>query len=253
MITISCIGDPKSGFRLGNSIFLISLGLGLAKKFNTELVLPESWIGHQLFDVQCRVAQDPTLLPKNEFDVIPEQDNIDLWGYYQFQEAMDYYSAEEIRNFLPFKKEVLKAWKRPHDKYVAIHQRLGDYLSNTNHTLYAIPNTMSYYNAIDQANIKPDSKIVWISDGLNGNNDIADITKDFLDMAFSDILIRSNSTFSFWAGILGNVNKEIYAPQVSDTVGLASIPFVKGNHPAMASSKIHGTKLTDLHLKDKND
>ena len=245
MIAISQIGNPRSGFRMGNSLFLYCTAKKIAQRLGTELLIPKTWIGLQLFDIEDKIVDDIGIYPNTEFDEIPDRDNINLWGYYQFQEAL-IYTRQEALSWLKFKSEVLKAWKRPHDKYVAIHQRLGDYLELSN--LYAVPNTMSYYGAIDKAQIKPDSKIVWVSDGLNGNNDITDMIKDFLDMAYSDILIRSNSTFSYWAGVLGNPNKEIYAPQVSDTIGLASIPFVKGNWPMMASPKVHGTKLTDLYL-----
>ena len=90
-------------------------------------------------------------------------------------------------------------------------------------------------------------KVSWVSDGLDGSNEI-NFINDFLTLAFSNILIRANSTFSWWAGVLGN-KKEIWAPLVEDNVGLCEVGFTKGNWPRMASQKIHGTKLTDLHLK----
>ena len=88
MITINQIGHPKNG-RFGNTLFLYCLGKALARKFNTELLVPKTWIGLQIFNIEDKIVDNSEVLPNTKFDEIPEFDNLNLFGYYQYQDAID--------------------------------------------------------------------------------------------------------------------------------------------------------------------
>lgn len=77
---------------------------------------------------------------------------------------------------------------------------------------------------------------------LFGVNRIEDPTLEFLPDFFvlmnADVLFRANSTFSFWAALLGDV--VTYSPVVEGKTGLRTdIDFVYGNHPKMIGD-FHG-------------
>jgi hypothetical protein len=54
--------------------------------------------------------------------------------------------------------------------------------------------------------------------------------RDFMDLYNADVLFRANSTFSWWAGTLGNA--KVYSPIVDGLTGhQKDVKFVEGNWP----------------------
>lgn len=71
---------------------------------------------------------------------------------------------------------------------------------------------------------------------------------DFFLLMRAKVLLRANSTFSFWAHVLGD-NERVFSPDlkgITPKAGvLQSVPFVEGNHCAI--SCVH-PNCSDLYL-----
>ena len=82
-----------------------------------------------------------------------------------------------------------------------------------------------------------------------------DFLPDLALMMRAKVLLRSNSSFAWWAATLGD-NERFLSPDVSKVdanAGIAGlfraeqhVPFVEGNHPAMCWG---WPFLSELHLK----
>ena len=68
--------------------------------------------------------------------------------------------------------------------------------------------------------------------------------EDFILMMNADVVLRANSSFSWWAATLGR--GRILSPLVEDRTGMQDVEFVEGNWPKMVNSH----NITDLQLKD---
>lgn len=222
-IQISCLG---SFGRFGNQLFQYAFARAYAEKHGCVLETPH-WGGRSIFGLRDPLITDP--LPKTELDQVPFGEvNIDLFGYFQTQQFVDYYSRDWLKDIL---KVVCDDVPRC---AVAVHVRRGDYLKLKH--LYCLPTVASYWEAMETRGYDPD-KAVWVSDIPPMNDELW----DFLRLKNADVLFRANSTFSWWAATLGS--GEVYSPVVNDLVGVQDVKFVKGNHPKMFKD------FTDIHLK----
>lgn len=241
-IQISCLG--KLG-RFGNQLHQYAFAKAYARAHDAILETPE-WIGQQLFQLS-----DPPIsrqLPQNkEMDKIKwGKTNIDLLGHFQFQKAIDLYSKADVQCWFNFKPEIQGKYRKHSEKAVA-HLRRTDYLKFKN--VYCIVSEQSYVDAFLKLGIDPD-QAVWVSDENQKSTDPLKFLEDFFTMMDADILLRSNSTFSWWAGALGTC--DVYSPLVNDKVGDQTVNFVKGNWPKIAdprNNQTYKTIVTDLHLK----
>lgn len=111
----------------------------------------------------------------------------------------------------------------------------------------------SYYDAFSKFDVDK-NKVVWVSDeqsiGWKYPHKLPEISgktiswlPDFLKLIFSRNLFRSNSSFSLWAGWLGECN--VYAPWLHTYSPGKEIDFefVKGNHP-------HWMSVKGVHIAD---
>lgn len=244
--------------RFGNTLFEISFLLGYCKKYGFLPEIPMSWSGFKIFDVDIPYLN--SVLPTYSFDQIPDGlNNININGYYQFQEALDFYTIEDIKQWFPIKKIWLDRFNKK-ESYIAIHNRRGDYVSQP--TRYCSISDSSFRNIIDHVKQKYTVDEIVI---LTEENPIIDyeceslgigFLPDFMKMVFSDVLIRSNSTMSWWASVFQRIYNPIgitYAPLVEDKVGWSDVDFVCGNWPRLIHEKNFDpwTRHSDLFIKDR--
>lgn len=224
-IQISCLGHFG---RLGNQLFQYSFAKAYARKYNAVLEIPADWIGRTLFNIN-----DPpikTNLPKTSTDVIPwGETNIDLFGYFQFKECYDLYSKKDVSNWFRLKDKWLRMFPK-NGSYIACHIRRGDYESKYS-DVYCLISKGSYIEACKKFNLDI-NKIVWVSEEDKTKNELCEkysveFLPDFMLLYNADILLRANSCFSLWAGILSQ--NEVYSPVVAGKTGLNDVEFVKGN------------------------
>jgi len=242
IIQISCL--PDRGF--GNQLFRYAFARAYAEKFHATLETPP-WIGQQLFDLH-----DPPpscWLPQIEDDVIPDgQVNIDLSGYFQFMPAITYYSRRKAKEWFRFKPEVLDRYPRPTGWYAAQHLRRGDYVALSHQ--FCVVTEESYIKAAAQYNI-PENSLITVTDGpvaIRHYTSSDSFLEDFLLLMRANVILRANSTFSWWAATLSNAER-VYSPVVEAKTGWCDVAFVEGNWPRCAD--IPRFKLTDLHLPEE--
>lgn len=113
------------------------------------------------------------------------------------------------------------------DKVIVIHCRLGDYLTWGSELLGGADLTLpeSYYtNALKKISGLNDYRIIIVTDDkTNILNKLPQITNkiiisddeimDFQFLINADIIISSNSTFSWWGSYLNEKNAVVYAPR----------------------------------------
>ena len=227
--------------RFGNQLYQYAFIRKYSELTHSKLETGK-WIGQSIFEN----IRDP--LPSKKLKLItsknfltPEHQkrmvNIDSTGQYQCQCHL-IYSLDWVRNLYRFNKKTLDFLGKPEiSDYAAIHVRRGDYVSSGE---YCIVSESSYEKLLNQLNVKD---VIWIY----REDDVTDIhhkrfkyskynefsktekmLMDFWYLMNSKVLIRSNSTFSVWAGFLHRGEK-IYSPDVNTLVGLNDVEFVEGN------------------------
>jgi len=228
IIRCSCCGNFG---RFGNSLFQFCMAKSYAEKYNCILEVPQEWVGRKIFNIsEPYISSIP--LKKTQLDKIPwGAINIDLFGYFQFEEALRFMSLAKIRSWLKFQDRWTNIFAKK-ESYTACHIRRGDFVDTYSH-VYCIIKERSYVKALEKFNLNQDN-IVWVKENKPMNRKETDVEgvpflPDFMTLCNSDIMLRANSTFSLWAGILAN--NKVYSPIVDGLSGEKDVEFVEGNYP----------------------
>lgn len=238
--------------RFGNQLFQYVFARAYAKKYDAILEIPK-WIGERVFENVSHRSMSRRL-PRISVDKIPwGKVNIDLYGYFQFRECFNLLSELELREWFVFQNKWLEIYSEKED-YVAAHVRRGDYSRNYSNT-FCIVTKNSYLRACEKYDLDK-QKLIWISEekptidsratdvsyknvvnSMYGSGVYEDkgisFLPDFFKMINADVLLRSNSTFGFWAGFFRN-GRRMYSPVVSNKTGVSDVEFVEGNRSAWA-------------------
>lgn len=245
--------------RFGNQLHQYAACRKYAELHNAVLETPD-WVGRRIFgltepDFSCELPEVndggcgcPPALRWGQV-------NIRLGGYFQFQTWIALLCKQELQSWLrvdPMLAAVCAPSKRPR---IAVHRRQGDYVG---HPLYCNVRRASYLRCLEK--ILPrygfaDDEVVWVEEEhprvVTGIPPELSFLPDFMTLMRAAVLVRANSTFSWWAGALGNGH--VYAPVVEDRVGEHDVVFTRGNWPRCADSSRVGVKVTDLHLPSRDD
>jgi len=210
--------------RLGNNLFQIATAISLAKRLNTEFVLPvTTWAGHRgyrnvdlsMFNydfVRTTIELEHSYGELDfHYNTIPLQDNMQISGFYQSWKYFD-----DIRNdlltvyFSPAKHVQNNLLKYDiSNNSLGISVRRGDYLMlQQNHCVLSTDYYQTAINKYFQNNI--DSIYIFSDDiewcrSVFGNDVIYvqdDIGTQLFLMAQMKHLILSNSTFAWWGAYL---------------------------------------------------
>jgi hypothetical protein len=156
--------------------------------------------------------------------------NVDLFGYFQTHYTMRHVSLRDILSWFKVKPEILAMFPKPHPHYAACHLRQGDYVT-TYPGNFCIVDKVCYERAIAQNT--PGIPVAWIEENQaqpcpNVPPELSWLS-DWMTLYRSDVIYRGNSTFSFWAAVIGQVPK-VFSPAVRDHVGHhTDIPFSPNN------------------------
>lgn len=191
------------------------------------------WVGEKIFDIPpaCR-----------------DTDGEHVGGYHQAQESL-IYSRKWVLDTLRLRPEIKSKLDSfvPQGEVVA-HLRRGDYAPLN----YPIISKRSYEVAAERVHIAP-SGIAWVSEEtpLTHPEFAGDIAflPDFYRMMRAHILLRANSSFSWWAGALGEAL--VFSPSIVGKAGgiESDCDFDWGNAQRLATLDF----TTDLHLFKEED
>lgn len=242
------------GGRFGNQLFAYAFAKGYCQKYGHTLLIPSSSILRYIFEIPEDVS-DNTHFRNTPLDKIPEgEGEIDLYGYYQFQEAVDFWKNDFQTwfNLKPQWQSILSRKMGEYNEMTVCHLRGGDYLNLTDNFCYVTP--MSYWKAIQTFDLTK-QKTKWVSEySTEIDPDVPgtiDFLPDFLTLVSARTLFRSNSTFAWWAATLRaawgiDPAQKVYSPLVVGKFGSNLCEFTPGNHPQMASK--NEPNLSDLYV-----
>lgn len=232
VVQISCLGHFG---RFGNQLFQYAAAKGYARKVGAELEISRWDAGRDLFDTvdETRVISNP-LNPLPLEEIPDDRADVNLHGYFQYSRAYDLYTLSDLREWFAFKPWVHAVFsQKPRPKLTA-HLRRGDYVTTFASSFCTI-DAKCYEAAIDEHGLGG-TPITWISEDTptKFNKPGLEYLEDFYTLMTSDILVRANSTFSFWAGVLGN-HSTILSPVIEGLRGhRTDVKFVRGNTPRTA-------------------
>jgi hypothetical protein len=226
-IQINCLGAYG---RFGNQLFQYACARAYARKVGAKLETPP-WIGQMLFEGVDDPPPSRGLVPLGH-DVVPQngETDVNFHGYFQCRDAYALYTLRDLRSWFQFRPWVIDEMKDYGSVPLACHLRRGDYVLI--HNTFCCIAECAYVKAISDFGYAH-LPVTWV------NEDKPSIFRrqglewliDFVTLMRAEVLFRANSTFSFWAGVLGD-HKAVYSPVVD---GLHDhhdkVPFVAGNHP----------------------
>lgn len=246
-VNISCLGSYG---RFGNQLFQYAYARAYAEKCKAILHTPK-WVGQEVFQ-NINDPEIDSVLPRTEEDVVPYPavPQVDLVGYFQGSTHLDFLSINYIKSLFQINNNIInildkKVPKRP---YLACHLRRGDYATKYSH-VFAVVSEDSYLRKVREIGWE-EKDIVWISEEHSFRNDELpehlQFLQDFYIMMKAEVLLRANSSFSWWAATLSE-NQVVYSPRIDGKTGWCDVPFLRGNYPAIIYQPPHHT---DLHIRE---
>jgi hypothetical protein len=224
------------------------------------------WMGQKVFLIDDPPIEKPLPVREEyEIDKWMGETGIRITGWAQHQRALLYGQAD-VKRWFTFRPEILELLKPVPHFPIAAHLRRGDYLGHNN---FITISETSYLEACDRFGVDRNAlKFICeeypiIVPGFEpsekdhtrgGDEAITGLgfLPDFYALMQADILFRANSSFSYWAGVLGN-HKRIFSPDLKGVSKTGerplyqAVPFVEGNHmPIGLFDEFH----SELHLRE---
>lgn len=226
--------------RFGNQLFQYAFAKAYADKYDCEL-RNDKWIGEDLFQLPTpKRVKERFKTVRSELDFIEGEQNIELYGYFQSQRAM-IYSRSAVRELFKWKPSVDSDLCGHQDKILA-HLRRGDYFGYG----YPVVSVPSYIRACETFSLNPED-VLFVSEEHPTPGFNPSFVADFYRLSKSPILLRANSSFSWWSAVIADPSQQIYSPVVDGLEGGKEhdVQFVPGNHPRFCNLDF----VTDLHLE----
>lgn len=232
--------------RFGNNLFTYAFCRAYAENHGLELQT-DPWIGQKIFGL-TEPPIDPELycLHRDENTLKDGEQNVLFRSYCQQQKCLIYTKRDCLRWF-HFDKEMNDrlASHIPIKKRLAMgHRRVGDYAGYG----YPLVSANSYDRKFQELGIKDRYTMLTeespiVVPGFEGE---LSFLPDFWAMCHSALLLRGNSTFSWWAATLNEFG-ETWCPDIDGLEGGKEhlVEFQRGNHKKFANLHF----VTDLALQ----
>lgn len=241
MIISQYLGNPRLNRNLGNQLFELASLIGLAKRYNTSLMLPPKWQYRSSFNLNSSIQygnvdafvsiREPAfhccLEFFDKFEHILKNERVYVEGYFQSELYWKPFE-DEIRKAFEFAisiKEDTDSFLTDNDieveNFVAVSVRRGDFAVDANHYLlpfeYYIGAITLYFPEKDIMVFSDD--IPWCKEHFcmadrrivfsENKNAIEQLS---LMSRFSDFVL-ANSTFSWWGAYLSQAKtKKVVRP-----------------------------------------
>jgi hypothetical protein len=234
-----------AGSKLGNASMGFLHAYAHAKRVGATFVCTP-WIGEQVFRLPeyGRSTKACEAFPvRSELDLREDETNVRITGYAQNEKATRIYTKDEAIEWLKPRREesdILKYFRfTPHQR-VAAHLRRGDYIGYG----YPMVSMASYDRAIAHhklnAHLSYNFETFLLISELCPQVEMGlppqlSFLTDFTIMQTSSVLLRSNSSFSWLAGLLskGRVFSPVITPDMKGGVE-HDCAFIEGNWPRLS-------------------
>lgn len=222
--------------RFGNQLFRYAHARALCEQ-NGYALKTEPWVGEKIFTLDG---------PENASFYRPTgNEDIVIDGYHQAQSSL-IYTRRDCRRWFKLKPEVERVARQfKIADFPVAHYRRGDYVGSS----YPLISRNAVMRAAHQFGIN--DRIVRISDDCPAHSpmfpDELSFLPDFLALMQADVLFRANSSFSYWAAVLGH--GKVFSPIITGLAGGVEhddVKFVEGNHARLAELPF----ITELHLPE---
>lgn len=221
--------------RAGNTLFQAAHALAYGEKYNCEVRFGPWW-GFKVFCLDYNPIREE-LPRRNEVSLINGETEVELLGYWQNKRSA-IYTLAQIRRWFRFRPHIESALQTlvPAPTTIMAHLRRGDYAG------YGYPLVSEEsYRAACRAIGADEKQLCFVSEESPAvhpefTGDLAHVP-DFFRLAKSRLLLRANSSFSFWAGALVEAHGgRVFSPIVADRKGGVEhdVPFLQGNGARIA-------------------
>lgn len=219
---------------LGNQLFRYAHARAFCEQNGHELRMEES----PLEDIFTLDGHKPKR-PDGTEDLVIE-------GYRQNQQSL-IYSREDCRRWFTLNPAIerILEWSHEPSNWPVAHFRRGDYAGAG----YPLISRKAVEKAMAAHGIEP--PYIPVSDEHPQGDpafvgDMA-MLPDFYRMMRAPVLFRANSSFSFWAGVLGY--GKVFSPVITGLAGGVEhddVPYIPGNSARLAEL----SNITELHLRE---
>jgi hypothetical protein len=221
----------KVGGGLGNQLFQVAAAYSYCKKYNKKLYIDISdWSASQgnspinykdsifkNFEYHCHSTPETTQIQEDDlvYNELSFCDgDVSLHGYFQSEKYFTEYKQEfiDLLNLPDVNKSFME------EQNVAFHIRRGDYISYSH--IYNVCNT-DYFNKQfetfknHQINVFTDSANIICEEFKNENFNLIITNSELEDLTLMSLhtnIVCSNSSFSWWASLLGVEKNNIIVP-----------------------------------------
>ena len=240
---------------LGNRMFEYAFARAYAEKIGAELRLnyPQGEVLHRIFGIAHPPAEIPlTPVDSSFFEEWDGRTNITILGMGQMQKNL-LYTRAQAREWFTLRPELQDLVRSVPSMELVANVRLGDYTFGCNPFTWI--SDASYFDCCEKHGLDR-SQLFWLSSedhyripqipvekpwvNLTDAEKMSrlDYLPDLALMMRAKTLLRSNSTFAWWAAALGAAR--VFCPDVSkvdQSKGVVNgnrvpqfVPFVEGNH-----------------------
>jgi len=218
---------------IGNQLFQIAAGYAYSRKYDKRLILDFSkWSASQgnhpeiyqntifkNFDFSNYHTNAVTSIHEKRFnyDELPYiEGDVSIHGYFQSIKYFEEY-VDDFIDMLLFPKPSVEFLE---DKNLAVHIRRGDYIQHAH--IHLVCDTNFYIRNMEQF---PNYQINIFTDSISSvPEEFKDVDcniiqsssalDDLTMMSLHDNIVCSNSSFSWWASLLGKKKERIIVPKV---------------------------------------
>lgn len=205
MVTVELAG------RFGNQLFMYAFARAYAERHGAEFQV-DPWIGSRIFELDDPPITRRDLPSRNELTVRDGETDVRFQTYAQRQDCL-IYTRSQVRSWLVIRSEFAAVLDEQVEPWpLAAHRRVGDYVTCG----YPVVSEAAYRNACVEHGL-PLSDLRFVTEEaplrLPAFDNWAPFLPDFHRLMRAGVLLRGNSTFSWWAATLGNPAR-VFSPVV---------------------------------------